>query len=91
MCRESAEELHKLARCEEEEQKACNETVDTCCLRKSDTKDHCTCNITLALWLTADNFASTGCTVTFTDTRADTCDKSKTGADAATCKSDTLS
>ena len=83
--------LHEHTGGDKDQQQAGNEAVNTGGLGQSDTQDHGAGKVALALGIAADDLTGTGGAVTFADTRADTGDQSKTGADATTCQSDAFS
>ena len=83
--------LHEQARCQEDQQQAGDEAVDTGGLRQCNTQDQGAGHVALALGLTADGFTGSCCCVAFADAGADTCDQCTACADAAACQSDTTS
>ena len=60
-------------------------TINTGCLCDSTTKKHGRCNITLAFRLTSDCFQCTCNCITFTNTRADTCDQRTSCSNCTSC------
>ena len=88
---ESAQIVHEHTGSHEDQQQTGDEAVDTGGLGQSDTQDHGAGHIALALGVPTDDFTGTCGAVTFAYTRADTCDQSLTGADAAACQSNAFS
>lgn len=87
---ELCQEIHEHARSNEDEQQACNETVDTCCLSDSAAEKHGRCNIAFALRLTSDSFQSLRNGITFTNTRANARDQRAACTNSTSSQCDTF-
>ena len=72
--------------CDEDEQDADDQTIKTGGFRDGTTQNHGRSYVAFALGLATDGFAGFGGSVAFTDTRADTCNQGKAGANAAAGK-----
>lgn len=74
--------LTNIIGCDEDEQDADDQTIKTGGFRDGTTQNHGRSYVAFALGLATDGFAGFGGSVAFTDTRADTCNQGKAGANA---------